>query len=68
MSSIPMATILIATAESDARLRAEQNSAGNAARIAENLRSDCPHDPSSLIASWWFEGYDQGLTGPVITT
>jgi hypothetical protein len=53
------AHILLATPETDARLRAEQNTAGAAARSEGRPRTDCPHDPQSLIASWWFEGYDQ---------
>lgn len=60
--TVPTAHILLATPETDARLRAEQNAAGAAAKHQELPRSACPHDPTSLIASWWFEGYDRLLT------
>jgi hypothetical protein len=65
MSAIRTAQIAIATPQSDARLRAENNAAGHAARRADLARSACPHDPQSLVAQWWFEGYDNGVSGPV---
>ena len=53
-----IARIAIATPESDARIRAEQHAAAQQAFRDNQPRTACPHDPQSLIARWWFEGYD----------
>lgn len=55
-----IATTLEATPQSDARLRRIYNAQGFTAarmgrpRLPENM------DPKSLIAFWWFEGFDEG--------
>jgi len=53
-----IATTLLATPQTDRKLRREQNAAGRQARIDGKPRSSCPHDPNSLVAEFWFEGYD----------
>ena len=52
--------ISIATPESDARLRKEYNRKGYLAKENDQPRIP-PGDPTSLVASWWFEGYDNAI-------
>lgn len=48
----------IATPESDAELAKRERAKGYKAKELGWPRKTCPHDPNSLIAKWWFEGYD----------
>lgn len=51
------AHILIATPESDAKLRDEYEAKGAAAYNAGHPRTP-PCDPASMIGAWWFGGWD----------
>lgn len=52
----------IATPESDALLSAMARRRGRMARELGQLRDNCPFNPNSLIASWWFEGWDEAVS------
>ncbi len=50
---------LLATPATDAALRKRYRGYGQAAKLAGRPREpDHCQDPTSLIASWWYEGYD----------
>lgn len=48
----------IATPESDAKLRKRYFNKGLKAKLKNKTRKAECQDQTSLIASWWFEGYD----------
>ena len=48
---------LQATPKTDAKLRKKYFRLGNAAKL-KGLPRVPPGDPTSMIAGWWFEGYD----------
>ena len=50
---------LIATPATDEALSWRTRGKGAEARREGLARTACPHDPKSLIAGWWFEGYDR---------
>lgn len=54
----PPAKIGIATPETDAKLRKEYMAKGREAARQGLARDPSPIDPKSMIAGWWFEGYD----------
>ena len=51
------AHILIATQETDERLRQQEISNGRQAKIDGKKPSDCPWR-GGMMEYWWFEGYD----------
>ena len=51
-------SITIATPESDAKLRKKYFNKGLKAKLKNKPRKAKCQDQNSLIASWWFEGYD----------
>lgn len=51
-------TTLLATPETDAKLRRQYKANGAAAYRAGAARA-VRFDPNSMIAGWWFEGYDE---------
>lgn len=55
------ATTLIATPETDAKLRRKYMAMGAAAYRAGAGRSVRLH-PNSMLCGWWFEGYDEAKT------
>lgn len=50
-------TTLIATEKTDAKLAKEYRKKGRKAKEA-GLSREPPCDPNSMIAGWWYEGYD----------
>lgn len=51
------ATALIATPATDAALRRQCRAKGAAAWRA-GAKRECRYDPNSMIAAFWFEGWD----------
>lgn len=45
--------------ETDAGLRERETERGRLASLAGFPRDTCPWDTTSLLAKWWFEGFDQ---------
>jgi hypothetical protein len=48
---------LIATPQTDAKLKLQYNKMGRLAKLTGRLRTP-PCDPNSMTGGWWFEGYD----------
>lgn len=57
----------VATPESDARIRKRENERGWLAKQNGEPRENCPWDPNSMVAGWWFEGYDSELPPGEVT-
>lgn len=60
-----VARSLIATPETDRKLRRQQTKAGAKARAEGRPRESCPHYPGSMIAGWWLEGWDGMIAEPL---
>jgi hypothetical protein len=60
MAKSPFRTLL-ATPQTDARLKREYTQSGGKAYRAGQARS-FRGDPKSMIAAWWFQGYDMAAS------